>query len=207
MQDYDFDLQSIQAVRDLARKGKIAANQLAHYDEEQIDRILRNMVKVAEENAQVLASMAVEETGFGKVCDKVYKNHIASALLYEEIRDKKTIGVIDADEKNQVISIAEPVGLLMGIVPSTNPTSTVIYKAMIALKARNAIVFSPHPAAAKCTGMAIQLMNQAAVEAGAPENVIQGITLSSMAATNELMHAPEVAMIIATGGPGMVKAA
>ena len=206
MQDYDFDLQSIQAVRDLARKGKIAANQLAHYDEEQIDRILRNMVKVAEENAQVLASMAVEETGFGKVCDKVYKNHIASALLYEEIRDKKTIGVIDADEKNQVISIAEPVGLLMGIVPSTNPTSTVIYKAMIALKARNAIVFSPHPAAAKCTGMAIQLMNQAAVEAGAPENVIQGITLSSMAATNELMHAPEVAMIIATGGPGMVKA-
>ena len=176
MQDYDFDLQSIQAVRDLARKGKIAANQLAHYDEEQIDRILRNMVKVAEENAQVLASMAVEETGFGKVCDKVYKNHIASALLYEEIRDKKTIGVIDADEKNQVISIAEPVGLLMGIVPSTNPTSTVIYKAMIALKARNAIVFSPHPAAAKCTGMAIQLMNQAAVEAGAPENVIQGIT-------------------------------
>lgn len=207
MQDYDFDLQSIQAVRDLARKGKIAANQLAHYDEEQIDRILRNMVKVAEENAQVLASMAVEETGFGKVCDKVYKNHIASALLYEEIRDKKTIGVIDADEKNQVISVAEPVGLLMGIVPSTNPTSTVIYKAMIALKARNAIVFSPHPAAAKCTGMAIQLMNQAAVEAGAPENVIQGITLSSMAATNELMHAPEVAMIIATGGPGMVKAA
>ena len=207
MQDHDFDLQSIQAVRDLARKGKIAANQLAHYDEEQIDRILRNMVKVAEENAKVLASMAVEETGFGKVCDKVYKNHIASALLYEEIRDKKTIGVIDADEKNQVISIAEPVGLLMGIVPSTNPTSTVIYKAMIALKARNAIVFSPHPAAAKCTGMAIQLMNQAAVEAGAPENVIQGITLSSMAATNELMHAPEVAMIIATGGPGMVKAA
>ena len=83
MQDYDFDLQSIQAVRDLARKGKIAANQLAHYDEEQIDRILRNMVKVAEENAQVLASMAVEETGFGKVCDKVYKNHIASALLYD----------------------------------------------------------------------------------------------------------------------------
>ncbi len=207
MQDYDFDLQSIQAARELARKGKVAANQLAHFNEEQIDRILQNMVKAAEENAQVLASMAVEETGFGKVCDKVYKNHIASALLYEQIKDAKTIGVIDADEKNQVISIAEPVGLLMGIVPSTNPTSTVIYKSMIAIKARDAIVFSPHPAAAKCTAMAIQLMNQAAVEAGAPENVIQGISLSSMAATNELMHAPEIAMIIATGGPGMVKAA
>lgn len=207
MQDYDFDLQSIQAARELARKGKVAANQLAHFNEEQIDRILQNMVKVAEENAQVLASMAVEETGFGKVCDKVYKNHIASALLYEQIKDAKTIGVIDADEKSQVISIAEPVGLLMGIVPSTNPTSTVIYKSMIAIKARDAIVFSPHPAAAKCTALAIQLMNQAAVDAGAPENVIQGISLSSMAATNELMHAPEVAMIIATGGPGMVKAA
>ena len=207
MQDYDFDLQSIQAARELARKGKVAANQLAHFNEEQIDRILQNMVKVAEENAQVLASMAVEETGFGKVCDKVYKNHIASALLYEQIKDAKTIGVIDADEKSQVISIAEPVGLLMGIVPSTNPTSTVIYKSMIAIKARDAIVFSPHPAAAKCTDLAIQLMNQAAVDAGAPENVIQGISLSSMAATNELMHAPEVAMIIATGGPGMVKAA
>ena len=207
MQDYDFDLQSIQAARELARKGKVAANQLAHFNEEQIDHILQNMVKVAEENAQVLASMAVEETGFGKVCDKVYKNHIASALLYEQIKDAKTIGVIDADEKSQVISIAEPVGLLMGIVPSTNPTSTVIYKSMIAIKARDAIVFSPHPAAAKCTALAIQLMNQAAVDAGAPENVIQGISLSSMAATNELMHAPEVAMIIATGGPGMVKAA
>ena len=195
------------AVRDLARKGRVAAEQIAHFDAEQIDRILRNMVEVAEKNAEVLAQMAVEETGFGIVADKVYKNHMASGLLYEQIKDKKTIGVIDVDEDKQVISIAEPVGLLMGIVPSTNPTSTVLYKSMIAIKARNAIVFSPHPAAAKCTQMAIRLMNEAAVEAGAPENVIQGINLSTMAATNELMHAPEVSMIIATGGPGMVKAA
>ena len=207
MQDYDFDLKSIQAARDLARKGKVAANQIAHFTEDQIDRILRRMVEVAEKNAQVLAQMAVEETGFGVAKDKVYKNHMASGLLYEQIKDAKTIGVIDADETKQIISIAEPVGLIMGIVPSTNPTSTVIYKSMIALKARNAIVFSPHPAAAKCTQMAISLMNDAAVEAGAPENIIQGITLSSMAASNELMHAPEVALIIATGGPGMVKAA
>lgn len=207
MQDMDFDLQSIQAARELARKGKVAADQIANFSVEQIDRILRAMVEAAEKNAEVLAQMAVEETGFGIVRDKVYKNHMASGLLYEQIKDKPTIGVINVDEKQQVISIAEPVGLVMGIVPSTNPTSTVLYKSMIALKARNAIVFSPHPAAAKCTQMAINLMKDAAVEAGAPHNIVQGITLSSMAATNELMHAPEVSMIIATGGPGMVKAA
>ena len=207
MQDFDFDLQSIQAARELARRGKVAANQIAEFTEEQIDRILRHMVEVAEANGEQLARMAVEETGFGIVEDKVYKNHMASGLLYEQIRDQKTIGIIDVDEKLQTITIAEPVGLLMGIVPSTNPTSTVLYKSLIALKARNAIVFSPHPAAAKCTQTAIQLMCDAAVEAGAPANIIQGITLSTMAATNELMHAPEVAMIIATGGPGMVKAA
>lgn len=207
MQEFDKDLQSIQAARELARKGKVAANQIAHFTEEQIDRILRRMVEVAEENAEKLAEMAVEETGFGIARDKTYKNHMASGLLYEQIKDDRVIGVIEADEKSQTIAIAEPVGLLMGIVPSTNPTSTVLYKSMIALKARNAIVFSPHPAAAKCTNLAIKLMNDAAVEAGAPENVIQGITISTLAATNELMHAPEVAMIIATGGPGMVKAA
>lgn len=207
MRDMDTDLQDIQAARDLARRGKAAAKQLAAFDEEQIGRILRRMVEVAEEHAEVLAQMAVEETGFGVVEDKVYKNHMASGLLYEQIRDAKTIGVIEVDEQRQTITIAEPVGLLMGIVPSTNPTSTVLYKSLIAIKARNAIVFSPHPAAAKCTAMAIQLMNDAAVEAGAPENVIQGIAHPSIVATNELMHAPEVAMIIATGGPGMVKAA
>lgn len=207
MRDLDFDLQSIQAARDLARKGKVAANQLATYTPERIDRILRRMVEVAEEHGEMLAQMAVEETGFGVVADKVYKNHMASGLLYEQIKDKRTIGVIDVDEGRQTIAIAEPVGLLLGIVPSTNPTSTVLYKSLIAIKARNPIVFSPHPAAAKCTGMAIKLMNEAAIEAGAPENVVQGIELSSMAAANELMHAPEVAMIIATGGPGMVKAA
>ena len=207
MQEFDYDLQSIQAARDLARKGQVAANQIANYSVEQIDRILRAMVEVAEKNAKQLAEMAVEETTFGNVHDKIYKNHMASGLLYEQIKDAKTIGVIDVDEKKQVITIAEPVGLVMGIVPSTNPTSTVLYKSMIALKARNAIVFSPHPKAAKCTNLAIKLMNDAAVAAGAPENIIQGVSLATIAATNELMHAPEVKMIIATGGPGMVKAA
>lgn len=207
MQEFDYDLQSIQAARDLARKGKVAANQLATYTCEQIDAILRAMVDAAEQNAEALAQMAVDETGFGNVHDKIYKNHMASGLLYEQIKTKKTIGVIDVDEENEVITIAEPVGLLMGITPSTNPTSTVIYKSIIALKSRNAIVFSPHPQAAKCTNLAIKIMSDAAVGAGAPENCIQGITVSSMAAAETLMHAPEVDMIIATGGPAMVKAA
>lgn len=207
MENFDKDLRSIQEARDLARLGKVAANKIADYTEEQIDKILRNMVKVAEENAVCLAQMAVEETGFGKVEDKTFKNHLAATILYNSIKDMKTIDIIREDEVNKLIEIAEPVGLVMGIVPSTNPTSTAIFKAMISIKSRNAIVFSPHPSAAKCTIKAAQLMQDAAVEAGAPENVISCITIPTIGATNELMKSKEVAIIIATGGPGMVKAA
>lgn len=206
MENYDYDLRSVQEVRNLARMGKTAADQIAEYSEEQIDKILRNMVKVAKANAVSLAKMAVEETGFGKVEDKTYKNHLASEVLYNAIKDMKTIGVISEDEAAKVIDIAEPVGLVMGIVPSTNPTSTTIFKTMIAIKSRNAIVFSPHPSAAKCTMNAARLMHEAAVEAGAPVNIIGCITMPTMEATNELMKSKEVSMIIATGGPGMVKA-
>jgi len=207
MENFDKDLRSIQEARDLARLGKVAANKIADYTEEQIDKILRNMVRVAEENVVCLAQMAVEETGFGKVEDKTFKNHLAATILYESIKDMKTIDIIREDEVNKLIEIAEPVGLVMGIVPSTNPTSTAIFKAMISIKSRNAIVFSPHPSAAKCTIKAAQLMHDAAVEAGAPENVITCVTSPSIGATNELMKSKEVAIIIATGGPGMVKAA
>ncbi|WP_346879117.1 acetaldehyde dehydrogenase (acetylating) [Clostridium sp. UBA7791] len=207
MENFDKDLRSIQEARDLARLGKVAANKIADYTEEQIDKILRNMVRIAEENAVCLAQMAVEETGFGKVEDKTFKNHLAATILYESIKDMKTIDIIREDEVNKIIEIAEPVGLVMGIVPSTNPTSTAIFKAMISIKSRNAIVFSPHPSAAKCTIKAAQLMHDAAVEAGAPENVITCVTSPSIGATNELMKSKEVAIIIATGGPGMVKAA
>lgn len=207
MENIDYDLRSVQEARDLARKGQIATEKLATYTEDQIDRIIRNMVRVAEENAVTLAQMAVEETGFGKVADKTYKNHMASTLLYDAIKDMKTIGVIHEDPALGTMDVADPVGLLMGIVPSTNPTSTAIFKSIIAVKARNAIVFSPHPSAVKCTARAAEFMAQAAVEAGAPENTIGCITKTSMPATNELMHCKEVKMIIATGGPGMVKAA
>ncbi|MDU6874343.1 MAG: acetaldehyde dehydrogenase (acetylating) [Clostridium sp.] len=207
MQNFDKDLCSIQEARDLARLGKAATDIIADYTEEQINKIICNMVRVAEENAACLAQMAVEETGFGKVEDKTFKNHLASGVLYDSIKDMKTIGVINEDNVNKIIEVAEPVGLVMGIVPSTNPTSTTIFKSIIAIKSRNAIVFSPHPSAAKCTIKAAQLMHDAAVEAGAPKNIVGCITKPSLGATNELMKSKEVSLIIATGGPAMVKAA
>lgn len=207
MGEMDLDLKSRQEVRNLARLGKAASLKIAEYTEEQIDKILKSMVKAANENAVLLAKMAVEETGFGKVEDKTYKNHMASTILYNSIKDMKTIGMIHENPIDKVMDFAEPVGLIMGIIPSTNPTSTVIFKSMIAIKSRNAIVFSPHPSAAKCTQKAAQLMNEAAIAAGAPENIIGCIALTTMEATNELMSSKEVNMIIATGGPGMVKAA
>lgn len=207
MENFDKDLRSIQQARNLARKGKVAANKIADFNEEQIDKIIRNMVKVAKEHEVCLAQMAVEETGFGKVLDKATKNNLASTVLYDSIKDMKTIGVIKEDTEKKLIDIAEPVGLVMGIVPSTNPTSTAIFKSIIAIKSRNAIVFSPHPSAVKCTSTAAKLMHDAAVAAGAPEDIITCVELTSLGATNELMKSKEVSLIIATGGPGMVKAA
>ncbi|SDG44710.1 acetaldehyde dehydrogenase (acetylating) [Desulfosporosinus hippei] len=207
MENFDYDLQSVQETRNIARQAKQAQSELAKFNAEQIDKIIRNMVKVAEENAISLAKMAVEETGFGKVEDKIFKNRFASTELYEFIKPMQTIGVIKDDKVNKLIEIAEPVGLLMGIIPSTNPTSTTIYKSIIAIKSRNGIVFSPHPSALKCTLQAARLMNDAAVAAGAPANIIGCISKPSMGATNELMKCNEVALIIATGGSAMVKAA
>lgn len=204
---FDRDLDSIQKARDLARKGKIAANKISEFTEEQIEKIIKNMVRFAEDNKFYLAQMAVEETGFGKIEDKMFKNHMASTMVYEAIKDMKTVGIIEEDKEKKIMKIAEPMGLIMGIVPSTNPTSTVIYKSIIALKARNAIVFSPHPSALKCTLKAAQLMCEAAVAAGAPEDIISCLEVCTIEATNELMKASEVSLIIATGGPGMVKAA
>ncbi len=207
MGNMDYDLQSIQQARDLARLGNIATETIASYSEGQVERIVCSMVEAARANAVMLARMAVEETGFGNVQDKTYKNHLASVKLYDSIKEMKTVGIIDEDTVNRIITVAEPVGLLMGIIPSTNPTSTTIFKAIIAVKSRNAIVFSPHPSAAKCTIKAAEIMLQAAVAAGAPANIVGCVTMPTMCATNELMKCDEVKMIIATGGPGMVKAA
>lgn len=207
MEKFDLDLCSIQEARDLARQGAQAAKEISTFTEEQIDRIVKSMVQAAQEHASCLAKMAVEETGFGKVLDKTYKNYAASKLLYDDIKDMKTVGIISEDSKKRIFEVAAPVGLIMGIVPSTNPTSTVIYKSIIAIKSANAIVFSPHPSAAKCTLKAAQVMQEAAEKAGAPKGIIGCVSTPTMSATNELMHCKEVSLIIATGGPGMVRAA
>ncbi|MGT2753964.1 acetaldehyde dehydrogenase (acetylating) [Streptococcus ovis] len=207
MKTLDVDLCSIQEARDLVRNGKQAANIIATFSDEQIDAILKNIVKAVGANAYYLADMAVEETGFGKITDKAYKNYAAAHLLYDEIKDMQTSGVLDFDEAKKVFTVAEPMGLLLGITPSTNPTSTVIFKSMIAIKSRNAIVFAPHPSAKRCSNAAVDIVRKAAVEAGAPEHIVGAVSNPSLAATNELMNAKDVSMIIATGGPGMVKAA
>jgi acetaldehyde dehydrogenase (acetylating) len=203
----DKDLLSIQEARDLARAAKNAQQILANFDEEQIDKIIKSMVEVAVNNSERLAKMAVEETGFGKVEDKILKNLAASKDLYEYIKDMKTIGIIKNDTVNKVLEIAEPVGTIVGIIPSTNPTSTAIFKSIISIKSRNGIVIAPHPSAVNCTYEASKLMAEAAVKAGAPEGIIGCIKIITIEASEELMKCPETSLILATGGPGMVKAA
>lgn len=207
MQLIDKDLLSMQEVRELVEAAKEAQQELARMDQAQVDRIVRAIADAGVRNARRLAQMANEDTGFGIVDDKVIKNIFASRGVYEHIKDMKTIGEISRDDAKRLRTIAVPVGVIAGLIPSTNPTSTALYKAEIAIKAGNAIVFSPHPSAAKCTLKAAEVMREAAIKAGAPEGIIGCVSMPTMAATNELMHCKEVALIIATGGPGMVKAA
>lgn len=203
----DYDLSSIQQARNLARKAKAAQVLFAEYTEQEIDKILVAMVDTVKKNAESLARMAVEETGFGVVEHKIVKNLFASKEVYEYIKDIKTTGIIKEDSERRVIEAAVPVGVVAGITPSTNPTATVIHNSICAIKGGNAIVFSPHPSAVKCSSTAAQILCDAAVKAGAPEGIIGCITKTSMKATEELMKHEDVSVIIATGGSAMVKAA
>ncbi|WP_081260440.1 acetaldehyde dehydrogenase (acetylating) [Parageobacillus thermoglucosidasius] len=203
----DIDLQSIQEVRDYLEQAKSAQKMVEKMAQSEIDRIVESMANAAREEASRLAAMAVEETGFGNVADKTVKNLFAANDVYNAIKDMKTVGVIRRDEQNRVWEVAHPVGIVAAIVPSTNPTSTVIFKSLIAVKARNAVVFSPHPAAAKCTAEAARIMQEAAERAGAPKGMISCITQPTLAATNELMRHKLTDVILATGGMAMVKAA
>lgn len=203
----DYDLSSIQEARDLARKAKEAQRILAGFNQQQIDRIVAAMSEAAQANAEWLARMAADETKFGIFQDKVKKNLFAAKNVYEFIKDMKTVGVLREDPQNKVIEAGVPMGVVMGIIPSTNPTSTTIYKALVSLKAGNGIVFAPHPNACRCINAAAQVMHEAAVKAGAPEGIIGCLTKVTMAATDELMKHEAVSVILATGGPGLVKAA
>ena len=203
----DQDLHSIQQARELIRGAVEAQKILATYDQAKVDRIVAAMARAGEDGALRLAKMAVEETGIGVVEDKVLKNKFATANLHEYVKNLRTAGIIAEDPQRKTVEIAEPVGVIMGIVPTTNPTSTVMFKSIISVKARNAIVFSPHPRAAKCTCEAARVMEEAAVAAGAPRGVVGCLSSCTREATDELMHHPKVALILATGGSAMVKAA
>lgn len=205
--EFDRDLATLQEVRNLVNAAKKAQDVLKTYSQEQVDRICLAISEAGLAHSCELAQLAVSETGMGKYEDKCVKNYIASKMVYDYIKDMKTVGIIKEDNVNKIWEVAEPVGVIAGIVPTTNPTSSAIYKAMIAIKSRNTIVFSPHPSAARCTKEATRIVHEAAVGAGAPEGCISCITMPSMDGTHELMKHKNTSLILATGGSALVRAA
>src|SRR5687767_5503555 len=207
MADRDRDLASVQEARTLARRARESAPILAELSQDQIDAIVDAMAAAVTSQAEALARLAHEETGYGVVADKIQKNLFSSEKVYRFIRPIRTVGVIRRLEDRKVIEIAEPFGVVCAIVPSTNPTSTAIYKILISLKARCPIVISPHPAAVRCITRVAEVMHEAARRAGAPEGSINWMTIVTLEGTQELMKARETAVILATGGMGLVRAA
>jgi acetaldehyde dehydrogenase (acetylating) len=203
----DRDLASIHEARTLARRAKEAASLLAELSQDEIDAIVDAMAQAATPQAEAFARLAHEETGYGVVADKVQKNLFASDKVYRFIRPMKTVGVVGRFDDRKVIEIAEPFGVVAAIVPSTNPTSTAIYKILISLKARCPIVISPHPAAVRCISRVAEVMYEAARRAGAPDGSIGWMSTVTIEGTQELMKARETAVILATGGMGLVRAA
>ena len=207
MQLYDKDLLSVQEVRDLVEKAKKAQQEFAQKSQKEVDAIVKSVAEAGVRNAKRLAKMAHEETGFGIEADKVIKNVFGSRGVYEAIKDMKTIGVLEVDEEKKTKKIAIPVGIVAGLIPSTNPTSTAFYKSEIARKGGNAIIFSPHPNAKNCIVEAVKVIRTAIAEAGGNEDLVSVITIPTIQATDMLMKHPDVAMILATGGSAMVRAA
>jgi acetaldehyde dehydrogenase (acetylating) len=193
--------------RTMARRARQAQMEIAELSQERIDAIVDAMAAAIAPHCESLAKLAVEETGFGVVADKVQKNQFAADRVYRFIRPMKTVGVLQRLEDRKIIEIAEPFGVVAAIVPTTNPTSTAIYKILIALKARCAIVISPHPSAVRCITRVAEIMNEAARGAGAPEGSINWMTTVTLEGTQELMKSRDVAVILATGGMGLVRAA
>jgi acetaldehyde dehydrogenase (acetylating) len=203
----DKDLASIAEARALARRAKHAWLELAEFEQSRIDAVVDAMAAAATPQAEAFARMAVEETGYGVVEDKIQKNLFSSQKVYNFIRPMKTVGVIARHEDRRVVEIAEPFGVVAAIVPTTNPTSTAIYKILIAIKARCTIVISPHPSAVRCITRVAEVMDEAARRAGAPAGAINWMTTVTLEGTQELMKQRDVAVILATGGMGLVRAA
>lgn len=200
-------VKTIEDLNELVALVRAAQKTYADFSQEKVDLIFRHAARAANENRISLAKLAVEETGMGIFEDKVIKNHFASEFIYNKYIDEKTCGIVDEDEDAGIIKIAEPIGIIAGIIPTTNPTSTTIFKSLLTLKTRNAIIFSPHPRAKKATIETARIMLEAAVAAGAPEYLIGWIDEPTVELSAALMQHPDVNLILATGGPGMVKAA
>lgn len=205
--NFDKDLQSIQEARTLAAAAKEAQLEFKHYNQDQVDKIVKAMADAGFKESERLAKLAHEETGFGKVQDKIIKNQFGSRDVYESIKNLKTVGVIDIQKEGKIIKIAEPMGVVAALIPSTNPTSTAMFKALISVKCRNGIVASPHPKAANCTAEALRVVSDAAEKAGAPKGLIQCMSMPTLEGTEALMKDKNVAVILATGSTPMVRAA
>lgn len=204
---FDKDLASIQEVRDLVKAAKAAQKVYATFTQERIDAVCKAVAEACAKEAARLGAMAHEETGYGNAEDKRLKNILGSTMTYDYIKDMKTVGILSEDALTGITEIGVPMGVVAAIVPSTNPTSTVMYKSLISLKAGNGIVFSPHPSAKKCILEAVGIVCKAAYAAGAPEGLIGVITEPGIDASSALMKHPDVSIILATGGEGMVRAA
>ena len=205
--ELDKDLKARQQARDLARQAEEAQKCLAGMSQQQLDAIVQAVAKAFAAAAPELAEMAVRETGFGNTEDKITKNEFASRRVWETLREMRCVGVLKENEREKLWEIGVPVGVIAAIVPSTNPTSTVCYKALIALKSGNSIVFSPHPKAIVATRQAAKIVAEAAEAAGAPKGAVSCLSIPSLQGCQELMAAPQTRLILATGGPAMVKAA
>ncbi|MBO0423033.1 aldehyde dehydrogenase family protein [Enterococcus plantarum] len=197
----------VKEIETLVETAKKAQAEYESYTQEQVDAIVKNVYQKTLDNAEKLAVSAHGETGFGKVSDKIIKNTFASEQVYESIKELPTVGVINRRKEEKIVEIGIPLGVVAGLIPSTNPTATVIFKALIALKTRNAIVFSPHPKALKSILMAVDIIEKAAIEAGAPSGLVQVIQEPTLDATSALMKHVDVSLILATGGKAMVQAA
>ncbi len=204
---FDSDLRSIQEAREKAATAKEAQLEFSHFSQQQVDQIIKAMAEAGYAASEKLAKLAVDESGFGKYEDKVIKNQFATKNVYDSIRDLRTVGIIDIEANGKLLKIAVPMGVVCALVPSTNPTSTAMFKALISLKCRNGIVASPHPRTAKCTAEALTILSEAAVSAGAPEGLIQCLTEPTIEGTDELMRNKNIAVILATGSTPMVRAA
>jgi acetaldehyde dehydrogenase (acetylating) len=203
----DRDLISIQEARELAARAAAAQKKFSAFSQEQVDAVVEACAKAAADNVESLAHAAVEETGFGNVPDKIIKNTLAAVNVPRAIRGMRTVGILREDREKGIVEVASPVGVVAAVIPCTNPTSTAIYKTLISIKARNAIVLSPHPSAIKCICQAATLLGRAALIAGAPEGLINCMQHTTVEGTRELMHHHSVGVILATGGTGLVRAA